>query len=85
MDSRERLIRLWMYLNVRRDVVRACAEDYDLLCPHCSMAGRGPVHLKLLPDDSGFRCMGIGHEYRWRQSRPSVRNLGGLTGMAQLA
>jgi hypothetical protein len=69
MDHRERLIRLWLYLNVKREVVNACAEDYDLLCPHCWIARRGPVHLKLLPDDSGFRCMGIGHEYRWRGSR----------------
>ena len=73
MDHRERLIRLWLYLNVHRDVVNACAEDYDLLCPHCWLAGRGPVHLKLLRDDSGFRCMGIGHEYRWRQSRAPRR------------
>jgi hypothetical protein len=73
MDHRERLIRLWLYLNVKRDVVNVCAEDYDLLCPHCWIAGRGPVHLKLLLDDSGFRCMGIGHEYRWRPSRAPRR------------
>jgi len=73
-----------MYLEVRRDVVKACAEEYDLLCPHCSMGGRGSVHLKLLPDDSGFRCTGIGHEYRWRQSRPPVHSFDGMTGMAQL-
>ncbi len=65
MDRRELLVHLWRHLEVAPDSIEACSRDYDLLCPHCRGSGRGEVHLKVLPDDTGFQCVGIGHEYRW--------------------
>ena len=71
MDGKDRLMDLWRVLRLPNDAIRACSKDYDLLCPHCRVAGRGDVHLRILLDDSGFRCVGIGHEYRWGE--PHVR------------
>jgi len=65
MDGRDRLVYLWRLLRLPADTIGECSKDYDLLCPYCRVAGRGEVHLKILGDDSGFRCVGIGHEYRW--------------------
>jgi len=64
MDQREMLIRLWHHLRVPDETIAACAKDYDLLCPHCKVAGRGVVHLKVLPDNTGFECTAIGHKFR---------------------
>lgn len=71
MDGKDRLLYLWRCLQLPTDTIGACSNDYDLLCPYCRVAGRGDVHLRILRDDSGFRCVGIGHEYRW--SAPHVR------------
>lgn len=71
MDGKERLVSLWRVLRLPTDAIGACSMDYDLLCPHCHVAGRGDVHLRIMEDDSGFRCAGIGHEYRW--NAPHVR------------
>jgi hypothetical protein len=64
MDLRDMLIGLWTHLNLPSEAIAACSRDYDLLCPHCKMAGRGDVHLKILPDNTGFQCTVIGHKYR---------------------
>lgn len=64
MDRKTRLIRLWQYLNIPHAVIEACSVEYDLLCPHCRLAGRGDVHVMLLPDDTGFKCGAAGHQYR---------------------
>jgi len=71
MDGKDRLLYLWRWLRLPTDAIGACSKDYDLLCPYCRVAGRGEVHLRILNDDSGFRCVGIGHEYRW--SAPHIR------------
>jgi hypothetical protein len=64
MDHRDMLIRLWHHLQVPGDIIAACSRDYDLLCPHCREAGLGEVHLRVLPDNTGFQCCAIGHCYR---------------------
>ena len=64
MDRRNRLIRFWQFLKIPPDTIDACSVEYDLLCPHCKLEGRGDVHLILLPDDSGFECTAVGHQYR---------------------
>lgn len=64
MDHREMLIRLWHHLQLPSDTIAACSREYDLLCPHCREGGRGEVHLRVLPDDTGFQCTSIGHRYR---------------------
>ena len=51
----------------------AVIPDDAKLCPHCRVAGRGDVHLKILGDDSGFRCVAVGHEYRW--NAPHLRGV----------
>ena len=72
MDHREMLIRLWYHLKVPDETIAACSRDYDLLCPHCREAGRGDVHLKVLPDNTGFQCTAIGHKYRaFRSEKPA--------------
>ncbi len=64
MDHREMLIRLWHQLNVPGETIAACSREYDLLCPHCQLAGRGAVHLVILSDNTGFQCADVGHKYR---------------------
>ena len=71
MDGKDRLVDLWRWLRLPTETIGECSRDYDLLCPYCRVAGRGDVHLKILGDDSGFRCVAVGHEYRW--SAPHVR------------
>lgn len=72
MNGKDRLLHLWRWLKVPSDDIRACSRDYDLLCPHCRGAGRGEIHLKVLSDDSGFRCVALGHEYRWLRNAGRV-------------
>jgi hypothetical protein len=64
MDHREMLIRLWHHLKVPEATIAACSREYDLLCPHCRAVGMGDVHLRILPDNTGFQCTGLGHKYR---------------------
>jgi hypothetical protein len=71
MDGKDRLLYLWRWLRLPSEAIGACSRDYDLLCPYCRVAGRGEVHLKILGDDSGFRCVSLGHEFRWHA--PHVR------------
>ena len=71
MDGKDRLLYLWRWLRLPTETIGECSRDYDLLCPHCRVAGRGDVHLQILRDDSGFRCVDLGHEYRW--NAPHVR------------
>lgn len=76
MDRRDRLIQFWRYLKVPAATIVACSEDYDLLCPHCKLEGKGDVHLVLLPDDSGFQCAGAGHQYRTGEILPIIGSYG---------
>jgi hypothetical protein len=64
MDHRDMLIGLWHHLKLPGEAIAACSREYDLLCPHCKIAGRGDVHLRVLPDNTGFQCADIGHKYR---------------------
>jgi hypothetical protein len=81
MDHREMLIRLWYHLNVPETTIAACSREYDLLCPHCRAAGMGDVHLRVLPDNTGFQCTGPGHKYRaFRTEAPTSATR--ATGMA---
>lgn len=70
MELKEMLIQLWHRLQLSSDAIAACSREYDLLCPHCREAGLGEVHLKLLPDNSGFLCAAMGHRYRANPNEP---------------
>jgi hypothetical protein len=83
MDHRDMLIGLWHHLKLPGEAIAACSREYDFLCPHCRIAGKGDVHLKVLPDNTGFQCIDTGHKYRaFRSEVPRYRAGRGTAGNA---